>query len=68
MRCFCDYTSQCIECVAQANSSSSSVAQRCQKFGQPWISLVLTSQQPGQVDTIVSPSLQMRKQRVRTGK
>ena len=36
MRYFCDYMLQCIECVAQDNSSSSSVAQRHQKLGPPW--------------------------------
>ena len=32
---FCDYVSQCVSCVAQDNSSSSSVAQRHQKVGHP---------------------------------
>ena len=37
MRFFCDYVSQCISCVAQDNSSSSSVAQRHQKVRHPWV-------------------------------
>ena len=35
MRVFCDYVLRCIECVAQDNSFSSSVAQRRRKVGHP---------------------------------
>ena len=37
---FGDYVSQCIQCVAQDNSSSPSVAQRCQKVGHPCLGLL----------------------------
>ena len=46
----CDYVSQYIQCVAQDNSSSSSVAQRHQKFARPYevwcVCFVLPVSQP----------------------
>ena len=47
MRFFCFCQCLCISCVAQDNSSSSSVAQGCQKFGHPCNQKVASST-PGQ--------------------